>query len=210
MNTHTHIHIQGCSAHFSSLMGYQYHQKRCGGELSDDEKPVFLCQHCGKSYRSKAGRDYHVRTEHSPPITTTISSANSKDTTDTNNNTGKERVRSWKRGFFLDVITWSSQHVPMFSLSYPLSRWSLKNFPQWARKSTVSRRGRTGKRSHHPAIPRKRKEHPGMSTGGKKRRGRETRKKQHRMKAKAMTLNGPPVAEWGVGQLRWPCSTCKR
>uniref|UniRef100_A0A671WH93 Zinc finger protein 512B n=1 Tax=Sparus aurata TaxID=8175 RepID=A0A671WH93_SPAAU len=57
---------EGCSAHFSSLMGYQYHQKRCGGEFSDDEKPVFLCQRCGKTYRSKAGRDYHVRTEHSP------------------------------------------------------------------------------------------------------------------------------------------------
>ncbi|XP_075884625.1 zinc finger protein 512B isoform X3 [Nelusetta ayraudi] len=89
---------EGCSAHFSSLMGYQYHQKRCGGELSDDEKPVFLCHHCGKSYRSKAGRDYHVRTEHSPTITTTttttttISSTNSKDATDSNNNTGKERV----------------------------------------------------------------------------------------------------------------------
>ncbi|XP_066528815.1 zinc finger protein 512B isoform X2 [Hoplias malabaricus] len=55
---------EGCSAHFSSLMGYQYHQKRCGRELSDTEKPVFLCQHCGKTYRSKAGRDYHVRSEH--------------------------------------------------------------------------------------------------------------------------------------------------
>uniref|UniRef100_A0AAQ5ZJ99 C2H2-type domain-containing protein n=1 Tax=Amphiprion ocellaris TaxID=80972 RepID=A0AAQ5ZJ99_AMPOC len=65
---------EGCSAHFSSLMGYQYHQKRCGGEFSDDEKPVFLCQHCGKHYRSKAGRDYHVRTEHSPAITTTMTS----------------------------------------------------------------------------------------------------------------------------------------
>ncbi|XP_067384139.1 zinc finger protein 512B isoform X3 [Channa argus] len=88
---------EGCSAHFSSLMGYQYHQKRCGGEFSDDEKPVFLCQHCGKTYRSKAGRDYHVRTEHSPAITTMMSATtnNSKDNiTDTNNNTGKERVVS--------------------------------------------------------------------------------------------------------------------
>ncbi|XP_040915979.1 zinc finger protein 512B isoform X4 [Toxotes jaculatrix] len=92
---------EGCSAHFSSLMGYQYHQKRCGGEFSDDEKPVFLCQHCGKTYRSKAGRDYHVRTEHSPPITTTMTATtnnnnnNNKDNvTDTNNNTGKERVVS--------------------------------------------------------------------------------------------------------------------
>ncbi|XP_017537395.1 zinc finger protein 512B isoform X1 [Pygocentrus nattereri] len=60
---------EGCSAHFSSLMGYQYHQKRCGRELSDTEKPVFLCQHCGKTYRSKAGRDYHMRSEHT--LTTT-------------------------------------------------------------------------------------------------------------------------------------------
>ncbi|XP_029291521.1 zinc finger protein 512B isoform X4 [Cottoperca gobio] len=87
---------EGCSAHFSSLMGYQYHQKRCGSEFSDDEKPVFLCQHCGKTYRSKAGRDYHVRTEHSPTITTAMTATtnnNNKDIiTDTNNNTGKERV----------------------------------------------------------------------------------------------------------------------
>lgn len=97
-HTHTRTQIQGCSAHFSSLMGYQYHQQRCGRECSDDAKPVFVCQHCGKSYRSKAGRDYHVRTEHSPAITTTMTAAattNLMDSiTDTNNNTGKERVRS--------------------------------------------------------------------------------------------------------------------
>ncbi|XP_045911786.1 zinc finger protein 512B isoform X3 [Micropterus dolomieu] len=52
-------------------------------------------EHCGKTYRSKAGRDYHVRTEHSPTITTTTTSNNNKDNiTDTNNNTGKERVVS--------------------------------------------------------------------------------------------------------------------
>ncbi|XP_033982295.1 zinc finger protein 512B isoform X5 [Trematomus bernacchii] len=90
---------EGCSAHFSSLMGYQYHQKRCGSEFSDDQKPVFLCQHCGKTYRSKAGRDYHVRTDHSSTITTTTTTAttnnNGKDfITDTNNNTGKDKVVS--------------------------------------------------------------------------------------------------------------------
>uniref|UniRef100_A0A8B9K5I9 Zinc finger protein 512B n=1 Tax=Astyanax mexicanus TaxID=7994 RepID=A0A8B9K5I9_ASTMX len=62
---------EGCTAHFTSLMGYQYHQKRCGRELSDTEKPVFLCQHCGKTYRSKAGRDYHVRSEHAIATTPT-------------------------------------------------------------------------------------------------------------------------------------------
>lgn len=96
-HTHTHTQIQGCSAHFSSLMGYQYHQQRCGREYSDDAKPVFLCQHCGKNYRSKAGRDYHVRTEHSPATTmTAAATTNLMDSiTDTNNNTGKERVRSF-------------------------------------------------------------------------------------------------------------------
>ncbi|KAM4738089.1 zinc finger protein 512B isoform 3-T3 [Anableps anableps] len=86
---------EGCSAHFSSLMGYQYHQQRCGREFSDDEKPVFLCQHCGKSYRSKAGRDYHIRTEHQPTITTIMTATNTNNyknnVTDSNNNTGKER-----------------------------------------------------------------------------------------------------------------------
>ncbi|KAM9752819.1 zinc finger protein 512B isoform 2-T4 [Menidia menidia] len=89
---------EGCSAHFSSLMGYQYHQQRCGREFSDDEKPVFLCQHCGKSYRSKAGKDYHIRTEHPPAVTTIITATTTNDSknsiTDTNNNTGKDRVGS--------------------------------------------------------------------------------------------------------------------
>uniref|UniRef100_A0A3B4A2H5 C2H2-type domain-containing protein n=1 Tax=Periophthalmus magnuspinnatus TaxID=409849 RepID=A0A3B4A2H5_9GOBI len=75
---------EGCSAHFSSLMGYQYHQKRCGRDSSEDDKPVFICQHCGKSYRSKAGKDYHIRTEHLSLTT---------NNTDTNNNTGKERQK---------------------------------------------------------------------------------------------------------------------
>ncbi|KAL6119078.1 znf512b [Pungitius sinensis] len=88
---------EGCSAHFSSLMGYQYHQNRCG---SDDEKPVFLCQHCGKTYHSKTGRDYHIRTEHPPAIVATAAvmtttTTNNRDIiTDTNNNAGKDRVAS--------------------------------------------------------------------------------------------------------------------
>ncbi|XP_061591954.1 zinc finger protein 512B isoform X1 [Cololabis saira] len=52
-------------------------------------------EHCGKNYRSKAGRDYHVRTEHSPTINTSITAtATNDDITDTNNNTGKERMVS--------------------------------------------------------------------------------------------------------------------
>ncbi|KAM7149895.1 zinc finger protein 512B isoform 1-T1 [Macrochelys suwanniensis] len=60
---------EGCTANFSSLMGYQYHQKRCGKQPSEVEKPIFTCPHCRKKYKSKAGHDYHVRSEHtsSPP-----------------------------------------------------------------------------------------------------------------------------------------------
>lgn len=82
-------------------MGYQYHQKRCGRDFSDDEKPVFLCQHCGKTYHSKAGRDYHIRTEHPPNISTT---ANKDGVTDSNNNMGKERVRAAAAGSNLDFL----------------------------------------------------------------------------------------------------------
>uniref|UniRef100_A0A3B4A1Q7 C2H2-type domain-containing protein n=1 Tax=Periophthalmus magnuspinnatus TaxID=409849 RepID=A0A3B4A1Q7_9GOBI len=70
---------EGCSAHFSSLMGYQYHQKRCGRDSSEDDKPVFICQHCGKSYRSKAGKDYHIRTEHLIPVQPSQNNSSSAD-----------------------------------------------------------------------------------------------------------------------------------
>ncbi|KAM8945761.1 zinc finger protein 512B [Pelodytes ibericus] len=53
-----------CSASFSSLMGYQYHTKRCGREQTDGDKLRFSCPFCSKEYQSKAGRDYHVRSEH--------------------------------------------------------------------------------------------------------------------------------------------------
>ncbi|XP_065610604.1 zinc finger protein 512B isoform X4 [Cyrtonyx montezumae] len=75
LNYHTMAeHVsKGCTANFSSLMGYQYHQKRCGKQLAEADKPVFSCPHCGKKYKSKAGHDYHVRSEHpasvSPPDT---------------------------------------------------------------------------------------------------------------------------------------------
>eukprot|EP00076_Gallus_gallus_P028309 XP_015151911.1 zinc finger protein 512B isoform X3 [Gallus gallus] len=77
LNYHTMAeHVsKGCVANFSSLMGYQYHQKRCGKQLAEADKPVFSCPHCGKKYKSKAGHDYHVRSEHpasvSPPDTST-------------------------------------------------------------------------------------------------------------------------------------------
>ena len=62
-------------ANFSSLMGYQYHQKRCGKQLAEADKPVFSCPHCGKKYKSKAGHDYHVRSEHSASVSPPDASA---------------------------------------------------------------------------------------------------------------------------------------
>ncbi|XP_015452775.1 zinc finger protein 512B isoform X3 [Pteropus alecto] len=58
---------EGCGAAFSSLMGYQYHQRRCGKPPCEVDSPSFPCAHCGKTYRSKAGHDYHVRSEHAAP-----------------------------------------------------------------------------------------------------------------------------------------------
>lgn len=59
---------QGCGAAFSSLMGYQYHQRRCGKPPCEVDSPSFPCTHCGKTYRSKAGHDYHMRSEHTAPV----------------------------------------------------------------------------------------------------------------------------------------------
>lgn len=59
---------QGCGAAFSSLMGYQYHQQRCGKPPCEVDSPSFPCTHCGKTYRSKAGHDYHMRSEHTAPV----------------------------------------------------------------------------------------------------------------------------------------------
>ncbi|KAL7985676.1 hypothetical protein Chor_004246 [Crotalus horridus] len=64
LKKHMEVCQKGCTATFSSLMGYQYHQKRCGKQPSEVEKPVFACPHCGKAYKSKAGHDYHIRSEH--------------------------------------------------------------------------------------------------------------------------------------------------
>ncbi|XP_039935743.1 zinc finger protein 512B isoform X2 [Hirundo rustica] len=77
LNYHTMAeHVsKGCVANFSSLMGYQYHQKRCGKQLAEADKPVFSCPHCGKKYKSKAGHDYHVRSEHTASVSAPDASA---------------------------------------------------------------------------------------------------------------------------------------
>lgn len=114
------LKCQQCHKQFRSKAGLNYHtmaehnskpsgsEGQTGNEHEERERlrrvlkqmGRIKCpsEHCGKSYRSKAGRDYHVRTEHSPAITTTMTAAattNLMDSiTDTNNNTGKERVIS--------------------------------------------------------------------------------------------------------------------
>ncbi|KAM8832994.1 uncharacterized protein znf512 isoform 2-T4 [Spinachia spinachia] len=57
---------EGCNAAFTSIMGYVYHMKKCGKEESELEKMLLNCSHCGKAYRSKAGLEYHLKSEHAP------------------------------------------------------------------------------------------------------------------------------------------------
>ncbi|XP_054465686.1 zinc finger protein 512B isoform X2 [Anoplopoma fimbria] len=121
------LKCQQCQKQFRSKAGLNYHtmaehstkpsgsEGQTGDEHEERERlrrvlkqmGRIKCpsEHCGKTYHSKAGRDYHVRTEHSPAIaaaaattpavTATNTNNNNKDIiTDTNNNTGKERVVS--------------------------------------------------------------------------------------------------------------------
>ncbi|KAK1170293.1 zinc finger protein 512-like isoform X1 [Acipenser oxyrinchus oxyrinchus] len=57
---------ESCTASFTSIMGFLYHMKKCGKEASELEKLILNCQHCGKTYKSKAGLDYHLKSEHTP------------------------------------------------------------------------------------------------------------------------------------------------
>ncbi|XP_008287906.1 zinc finger protein 512B [Stegastes partitus] len=57
---------EGCTAAFTSIMGYVYHMKKCGKEESELEKMLLNCSHCGKPYKSKAGLEYHLKSEHAP------------------------------------------------------------------------------------------------------------------------------------------------
>ncbi|XP_053174403.1 zinc finger protein 512B isoform X2 [Scomber japonicus] len=113
------LRCQQCHKQFRSKAGLNYHtmaehstkpsgsEGQTGDEHEERERlrrvlkqmGRIKCpsEHCGKTYRSKAGRDYHVRTEHSTTITTAMAATtttNKDNIPDTNNNTGKERVVS--------------------------------------------------------------------------------------------------------------------
>ncbi|XP_035380335.1 zinc finger protein 512 isoform X1 [Electrophorus electricus] len=57
---------EGCTGSFTSIMGYVYHMKKCGKEESELAKLLMKCKHCGKAYRSRAGLEYHLKSEHGP------------------------------------------------------------------------------------------------------------------------------------------------
>ncbi|XP_053543749.1 zinc finger protein 512 isoform X5 [Ictalurus punctatus] len=57
---------EGCTGSFTSIMGYVYHMKKCGKAESELEKLLMNCKHCGKPYRSRAGLEYHLKSEHGP------------------------------------------------------------------------------------------------------------------------------------------------
>ncbi|KAG7460918.1 hypothetical protein MATL_G00204050 [Megalops atlanticus] len=57
---------EGCSGSFTSVMGYLYHMRKCGKEEAELEKLLLNCRHCGKAYKSRAGLEYHLKSEHSP------------------------------------------------------------------------------------------------------------------------------------------------
>uniref|UniRef100_A0A8D2AEZ9 Zinc finger protein 512 n=1 Tax=Sciurus vulgaris TaxID=55149 RepID=A0A8D2AEZ9_SCIVU len=59
-------HKSFCSSTFASIMGYLYHVRKCGNVATELEKMTLKCHHCGKPYRSKAGLEYHLRSEHGP------------------------------------------------------------------------------------------------------------------------------------------------
>ncbi|XP_059837668.1 zinc finger protein 512 [Hypanus sabinus] len=84
---------EDCSASFTSIMGYLYHLKKCGKEESELLKQLFKCQHCGKLYKSKAGLDYHLKSEHAPSPETTDDEAAEKESEPEVERTSTGRVR---------------------------------------------------------------------------------------------------------------------
>ncbi|XP_067880184.1 zinc finger protein 512 [Heterodontus francisci] len=82
-----------CGASFTSIMGYLYHLKKCGKEESELVKQLFKCQHCGKLYKSKAGLDYHLKSEHAPSPETTDDEAAEKESEPKVERTSSGRVR---------------------------------------------------------------------------------------------------------------------
>ncbi|XP_034017924.1 zinc finger protein 512 [Thalassophryne amazonica] len=75
---------EGCNAAFTSIMGYVYHMRKCGKEESELEKLLLNCSHCGKAYKSKAGLEYHLKSEHAPTPQTSEEDEALKAQRDTN------------------------------------------------------------------------------------------------------------------------------
>ncbi|XP_043538035.1 zinc finger protein 512 isoform X4 [Chiloscyllium plagiosum] len=85
--------LRDCGASFTSIMGYLYHLKKCGKEESELIKQLYKCQQCGKLYKSKAGLDYHLKSEHAPSPETTDDEAAEKKSEPDVERTCSGRVR---------------------------------------------------------------------------------------------------------------------
>ncbi|CAH1248446.1 GTF3C2 [Branchiostoma lanceolatum] len=55
---------EGCSSSYTTLHGYEYHIQRCG--KSANEREVFQCDQCEKTYQSIVGLRMHKKTIHAP------------------------------------------------------------------------------------------------------------------------------------------------
>eukprot|EP00058_Branchiostoma_floridae_P000237 XP_002585725.1 hypothetical protein BRAFLDRAFT_111367 [Branchiostoma floridae] len=55
---------EGCSSSYTTVYGYEYHVRRCG--KSENEREVFPCDQCEKTYQSALGLRLHQRTIHAP------------------------------------------------------------------------------------------------------------------------------------------------
>ncbi|XP_033100681.1 uncharacterized protein LOC117104116 isoform X2 [Anneissia japonica] len=56
---------ESCTKSFTTVLGYQYHMKRCGVE---EVAAIYTCQICQKTYTTDPGLKYHLSSRHAPTV----------------------------------------------------------------------------------------------------------------------------------------------